>query len=322
MNHFKEAALVILLAAHAAPVACASAAAPDAEITAQTVRQFDDELFAAMHNPELQAMEEGSAGPLDRIFRKFFDGADFFSLGASLPAEGALNLQSAMFNLSLYARSAEYRPQMEAVAEALFNREENRALAVQTLHHYYLTFRAFDAARELRERFAELSISAPPSILPASIQPSAASRPVFALEKSDRALIFDTVDLDNGSKLVIVSHPGCNFSKQAWRAILDNPEIAQLVEAHAIVVASPYTRLDSTLFSDWSFASPKTPVFIAYNYEGWPEITDWSTPVFYFFDGGDVKHRVVGWPNGSDAQSLSALRDGFQSIGVLPMLDD
>lgn len=129
-----------------------------------------------------------------------------------------------------------------------------------------------------------------------------------------RQLTNKSVDIGHGPKIVVIAHPLCHFTQNATRAIEANPTVRTAMSNHAVWIAPPDRNMDFGAFSEWRDAHPDAPIFVAYSYSSWPEVGEWGTPTFYFFENGRLIHTVVGWPKGG---RMNDLKEGLQKIGLV-----
>ncbi len=115
-----------------------------------------------------------------------------------------------------------------------------------------------------------------------------------------------------GKKMVMISHPDCGFSSQAFRDF--PPEIEEYFKKNGIFV-SPISenRVKSEIKAvhEWNENSPfhhlpvlrTTPL---------PPLDLSSTPQFYFFQDGIFVEKVVGWPK--DGSNLVLLKAAIERL--------
>lgn len=133
------------------------------------------------------------------------------------------------------------------------------------------------------------------------------------LVPSGGRLEIENVDVERGSRVVVVAHPLCHFTRDAMKAIDADPFVKKAMHSHAVWIAPPDRNMDFTAFSEWHDTHPDAPIFIAYGYSSWPEMGEWGTPTFYFFKDGQLAGTIVGWPKGGRMNDLKA---GLTKIGL------
>lgn len=107
-----------------------------------------------------------------------------------------------------------------------------------------------------------------------------------------------------GNGIIVVSNPLCGYSNAASTAISLDPVLAEGFE-DALWLVPPEGDLRVREVGDWNRAHPSQRMVLTYDWLDWPEIDDWSTPAFYFFAGGRLVEKVIGWPlDGSRASRL------------------
>lgn len=99
-----------------------------------------------------------------------------------------------------------------------------------------------------------------------------------------------------GSVIVIVAHPLCHFSNNAFQDI--SPETkAQL--KNAIIVAPislKHFEAERAAVDKWNESSDLKMIKIDSN-ELLSDLDLKSTPLFYFFDNGVLTKKISGWPS-------------------------
>lgn len=121
----------------------------------------------------------------------------------------------------------------------------------------------------------------------------------------------DALDLD--ARIVVVSAPGCGFSRAAAAAIPSDAELGPVFAQYAVWLIAPDAIADVAALREWNRRNPETGILIAGDAAQWPVPLD-STPQFLVFRGGRLVERIDGWPlDGSrrDAVHAALLRAGL-----------
>ncbi|QAU24122.1 hypothetical protein EO087_09070 [Dyella sp. M7H15-1] len=181
------------------------------------------------------------------------------------------------------------------------------------LYESYISLRMFDEASELIKnhnlRYAE---KIPHVIVSPKIKGSRA----FIVDKERCGLKLQSVNINDGVKIVIVSHPLCHFSRNASDYIESNALLKNYFDQHAIWLVPPSRKIEFDLVREWSSNHQGGSTMLAYGREDWSMITSWDTPTFYFLKDGNVVDIVAGWPKeGNEAALWAALR----KVGLHPL---
>lgn len=195
-------------------------------------------------------------------------------------------------------------------ARALHARLHSRALATRqddrALQRLLLVSGRVEDARTF-------TAGAPAASLPA-VPRFDASRPlahdavrIWQIEDDDSAepiLRLDALDLD--LRIVVVSSPGCGFSRAAAAAIPSDPELGPVFAQHAVWLIAPDAIADTAALRDWNLRNPATVIRIAADAAQWPVALD-ITPQFLVFRDGQLVEHISGWRrDGSDRDALQA----------------
>lgn len=168
--------------------------------------------------------------------------------------------------------------------------------------------RKFHELDALGTRYASRGLAEPPKF---EAQASAGMHKV--LVASGKQLTTKMVDIGQGPRIVVVAHPLCHFTQDAMKTIEENPHLKEVMRKNAVWIAPPDRNMDFTAFSKWRNAYPEAPIFTAYGYSSWPELGEWGTPTFYFFEDGKLVDTLVGWPKGG---RMDELEMGLAKIGL------
>lgn len=127
-----------------------------------------------------------------------------------------------------------------------------------------------------------------------------------ALVERDRAVA--------GRRVVVVSAPGCGFSRAAARDIAGDAALGPVFARHALWLAPPRQLAGWEHLQRWNAAHPDTPIEVATREGAWPELDFARTPVFVVLDGDRGLARISGWTPDHRLQLEEALR----AHGLLP----
>lgn len=282
------------------------------------VEQLRSKLSAAISeqvsNGEFAILENRS-NQYRALYRETID-ADVIAASVHGSAPDALHaLLNVTFDFALYSQSDQYTEEMKTIFGALVNRGAVDRGVVSTLHRYFVTFRRFEEAAQLRSAFAHFAIEAPLDIIGGPID-RRDGRSILEVDPTGRVLQRAAFNLDSGRRVVIVSHPKCGFSRAAREAISEDAGLARAMAHSAVWLADPFTSLTDDTLAEWRTELPKARLYVADLYSDWPEIDYWRTPTFYFYEDGVLQRRIIGWPKNAGSERLADIRAALSVIGV------
>ncbi|MEF3081194.1 hypothetical protein V3391_03095 [Luteimonas sp. SMYT11W] len=112
--------------------------------------------------------------------------------------------------------------------------------------------------------------------------------------------------LDLGLRIVVVTSPGCGFSRAAAAAIPSDPILGPIFARHAVWLIAPDAIADVAALRAWNLRNPDAEIGIAVDAAQWPVALD-TTPQFLVFRDGQLVAHVSGWRrDGSDRDALNA----------------
>ncbi|WP_447585757.1 hypothetical protein [Pseudoxanthomonas mexicana] len=163
--------------------------------------------------------------------------------------------------------------------------------------------RQFDRARKLAIEFPQWPVETLPAIHPQATQARTALKVVGSAGLEQIA-----VEVENGPRIVVISHPLCHFSQRAVAAIEQDAALSKIM-ANSLWLAPVDRKLYIDVLAQWNQAHPAHEIMIAYDRAHWPALASWSTPTFYFLRDGKLMSVVEGWPDeGNRKQLLSAAK--------------
>ena len=166
--------------------------------------------------------------------------------------------------------------------------------------------RRFEDAAELAGRYSHLEK------VPAFRRLDApAARSIWAVEEGP-TLTQLAAPLPPGLQLVVTSHPHCGFSAQLLADAEDDEELRGLLSG-ALWLTPVGDHLSTKSIAEWNERAPWASLHLVNAHAEWPEISDWTTPVFHFVKDGQVLEKVVGWPRDGRREELmtAARRSGL-----------
>ncbi|WAT16443.1 hypothetical protein [Xanthomonas fragariae] len=130
------------------------------------------------------------------------------------------------------------------------------------------------------------------------------------------SLMIESVDqglLDSG--VVVIASPLCHFTRAAGDAIIHDSNLSGDLKG-SLWIVPPETSLHLEEIDEWNSTHAEQQMAMAYNWLAWRQITDWSTPGFYFFRDKKLVAEVHGWPiNGSKKKELIDAVKKWKSAG-------
>lgn len=107
----------------------------------------------------------------------------------------------------------------------------------------------------------------------------------------------------SGTRLLLVVHPLCAFSRRAEVALARLGREMPMLSTHTLRLAPPGERLFLDVLRDWNAGHPGGEILLARHEADWPMVEDWATPNFYLLQDGRVIDHFSGWPaEGNDAR--------------------
>ncbi|MDR6992516.1 hypothetical protein [Luteimonas sp. 3794] len=186
-------------------------------------------------------------------------------------------------------------------ARTLASRQDHRAL-----QRLLIVSGRIEDARTFTASVPDAGLPAVPRFDASRPLPQSAVR-IWQIEDDDGAepsLRQDALDLD--LRIVVVSSPGCGFSRAAATAIPSDPELGPIFAQHAVWLIAPDAIADVAALREWNLRNPNAGIKIAVDAAQWPVALD-TTPQFLVFRDGQLVEHVDGWRrDGSDRDALHA----------------
>lgn len=235
----------------------------------------------------------------------------FDALMASLREAGLASLPNdALHKLAWDAHVANFyyagaRPDAHReVVEELLRRSAATDEELRDFHAALVAARRWDEARDFAAAFPRLALEPVPAIedratggeAPAYLRPDPATG----------ALVRETFDPGEGPMLLVISHPGCAFSRRAMAAIAADPALDQALPARRLFLAPTFGGLKLDWVTQWNTDQPAFPHVLVDQPARWPLVASWGTPQFLFLVDGELVETVTGWPGDEQAGVLMA----------------
>lgn len=124
------------------------------------------------------------------------------------------------------------------------------------------------------------------------------------------------IDLSSYTGVIATVNPQCHFFHNFLSDLNNNEELKSVVIDNTKWVSSAWRAYGEPAFSEWNHQVSDISINIAVNKTEWPEINYWGSPTFYFFEVGELKQKIVGWPKGSADNKIPLFYDGFKRINI------
>ena len=121
-----------------------------------------------------------------------------------------------------------------------------------------------------------------------------------------------------GDRIIVISHPGCGFSRALAEAASRDSELTALLEDALWLTPVPKLALYNALLRDSTVSAQEVHYRSATALEAWPQVANWSTPQVLFFKDGVLFEAISGWPKeGRKIELLSAREHYCKSFSNL-----
>ena len=222
---------------------------------------------------------------------------------AGLPLEALRKLAGDAHVANFYYAGARADAHREIIEE-LLRRSEASDQELADFHATLVADRRWDEARAFAARFPEITLEKIPDVID---QTTGLGAPAYLRhDPATGHLVRESFDAGSGPLLLVVSHPGCAFSRRAMAAIAANPELDQALPARRLFLAPTFGGLKLDWISRWNADQPGFPHVLVDQPARWPQVRSWATPQFLFLVDGDVVASVEGWPGDEQAEALMA----------------
>ena len=208
---------------------------------------------------------------------------------------------------------------MEAAFSEAAARHQLSGSEIEAMHKAYVSMRRFDEAAALRGRNGWVPSGTQPDVasrVPADFR----GRTVLEVDADDPLLTRVPYLHPLERRIVVVSHPMCQFTQRAIAAIEQDGELRDLFDGRTTWLAPVEGNLRFDVMRRWNETRPAFAMALAFSRDDWPEIDAWGTPTFYFFGEEGVVAKVAGWPEeGRRAELLAAARQAGIVAPVSPV---
>lgn len=167
------------------------------------------------------------------------------------------------------------------------------------MHAALMASRQFEQASALEKTFPQWNVEPAPTLATSS----SSGKTALAVQESGNTLTRTTLAVDQGARVVVISHPLCHFSRNAMAAIEADPALSKAM-ARSLWLAPVDRKLNLDVLQQWNREHPEHPMVIAFDRAEWPNFDSWSTPMFYFLRDGKLVSVVEGWPSEGNKEAL------------------
>lgn len=253
----------------------------------------------------LRQVDDDAAGKPD-LERARMIGGEFDRLFPDLEPASALSDEDlpiafkAAYTAVFYTSDGKHA----VILAQLFAELERRGLATpkhaRSMQDTYVQTRMFDEANELQRTHPALET------LPVMVGEKKTSRSAWAFHPTRDEVTLEPATLGDGPAIVVVAHPGCRYTQEAFRAIEGDTDLQAMFADRAQLIAPSPSKFEVALFQQWNREHPDLPMRLAYDRSQWPQLETWATPTFYFFRDGRLQAVVEGWPEGGRKDEVLA----------------
>lgn len=103
-----------------------------------------------------------------------------------------------------------------------------------------------------------------------------------------------SIDHRAGKRIVVVHHPDCHFTQNAFRQI--SSRFRWALEKDGLFLASFGLEEDFGKIARWNAENPKFKTYLVKDEASWSGLDLSSVPNFYFLREGKIACHVKGWP--------------------------
>ena len=235
----------------------------------------------------------------DAMFAAFVDAPGGLE---ALPDAALSSLASDLAAANFYYAGARVDAHAAVFAE-LARRGRASELEIEDVHRSLLAARRWQEASRIAADHPGVKLEAIPAHIEAGDE-SAPGAHYWRYDPAGDRLTRFPFTAGTGVMLVVVSHPGCQFSQRAIAALENDPALDAALPARRIFVAPSFGSLQLGRIGHWNAAHPSSPHVLVDRPQDWDFVQQWSTPQFLFLVDGKVVASVEGWPEEGQAEAL------------------
>lgn len=218
---------------------------------------------------------------------------------ASMDSQDLATLFNAANIAHAYSIKATHLQAMQRAFGELQGREFVDQRSFSNMHAALLASRQFEQASALEKEFPQWDVEAAPTLATTS----SSGKTALAVSASGTTVTRTGLEVDQGARVVVISHPLCHFSRNAMAAIEADPALSKAMVG-SLWLAPVDRKLNLQILQQWNREHPEHPMVIAFDRTEWPDFDSWSTPTFYFLQDGKLVLTVEGWPSEGNRDQL------------------
>lgn len=314
LSRTKYLVIVFIICLLGAPIRQVVSATPGGRLSQQLVAAAQK--FGNIEKKTLSISKwQSRVEKIEQAYRDAFGGLDLDKATIDrLSTDAVRSLFNASYIRVFYSLKRAQIAPVTSFYAALQEREALTPKDTRRMYRTYISLRDFAHARELLQNNPGLGLPALPDIK-GKVDDEANEPAVLVVAADGTALTYKPIQVRQGKRVVIVSHPLCHFTRRATRVLASHPDLWQVLTEHAIWIAPQDGRLTMDALVDWNRHIPAARIYLTYRQSDWPMVDKWGTPSFYFLDAGKLVYEFTGWPQGQSA--LDKLRKGLRELGLL-----
>ncbi|GJJ05773.1 hypothetical protein RugamoR64_63110 [Duganella rhizosphaerae] len=295
-----------LAAGMGAWMAAASPAGAAAPAALDLAPQVFEEYVWSLHLPQADAVLLYLA-----YYREKLRAENSIAHLQSLPMREVAKAFDELYAIIFYTADQQVLLHLVKVFGLLDQRKQATQLQLQRTYKACYYCRSMDLAKQLAGQFPGRVKAAPEIRMSAG---AGAGTPTVMRLASGRGELFATAcPLPEKPTVLMVTNPGCHFSRDAFAAIREDPVLVRRLNGALQLLAPHQMDFDIDDFVEWNRTYPSLPMSLAYHWRGWTMLDMRETPTFYFIKAGAVKHVMKGW---RDSSAKAALKNGLAQIDL------
>lgn len=226
-----------------------------------------------------------------------------------LDESDARDFFEASYRMVFYTNEMRHVREMRAALDELQSRHLDIDRDRKKMLGSYVSARMFDDAKAYAALPMNWALPKPPALQDMS---GGVKVPTLLRVDSDGILATRHAhSITHGTEVIVVSSPGCHFSREAADAIARDPEMAAMMKRTSTWIVPQEVVENFAGIAEWNLKYPNSFMEAVYVQTEWPFVASWQTPVFYFMKEGEVVTSVTGWPGD---HPLAELRAAFARI--------
>ncbi|ELX13571.1 hypothetical protein Jab_1c22070 [Janthinobacterium sp. HH01] len=230
---------------------------------------------------------------------------------AALPDQAVVKAFDDLLLIVFHTADQDVARHLLQVHEVLLQRGLAMPAQLQRSYDACYSSRLFAPAAQLAQRFpGQLEVS---PLIHVAADAGIGVPTLIRLVSGRRELYATRYVMPLRPTVIMIGDPGCHFSRAATDALTRDAALMRRFDGTLQLLAPHALRLRFDDYAEWNAQHPALPMAIAYHWRGWPMLDVRSTPVFYFFNDGKVRHVAAGWRDDTAKDGLIA---GLAAIGL------